>query len=147
MIIYAMDVELSSADKKCPRFSISGRYTAKCVDVYDGDTAQFVFRLWPERHLERFTCRFLGYNTAEVKGGGSAAGYYKPDEDEVEAGKHARDVLRGHILNRTVTIEIAGMDRYARPLVTVFVDGRNINQWMIDNGYGIEYDGSGEKKW
>lgn len=133
------DIELLNADKNVPRFSLKGiTVAAKCVAVYDGDTAQFVFRLAPGQPLYRYSCRMTGYNSAEIKG---------KTAEECAAAKIARDALRDQILNRIVQLQIGDFDKYGRPLVTVTLGYVNINSWMIIGGYGVEYDGTGAKKW
>jgi endonuclease YncB( thermonuclease family) len=133
------DIQLLAADKKTPKFTLCGQVVqAKCVDVYDGDTAQFVFRLEMNHPLYRYSCRMTGYNSAEIKG---------QSVEEKEKAKIARDALKGLILGRVVTLNIGKFDKYGRPLVSVLVDGQDVNAWMISGGYGAPYTGKGEKKW
>lgn len=131
-----MDKELESATNTTPTFTIAGEYMAKCVKVYDGDTATFVFR--PFGILFKFSCRMLGYNSAEIRGG---------SEEEHKRAVAAKEALESMILGKIVKLEVGNMDKYGRPLVNVFLDDQNINQWMIKNKYGVEYKGKGEKLW
>ncbi len=39
------------------------------------------------------------------------------------------------------------IDKYGRPLVEVFLDHRNINQWMVEQKLGVPYEGKGKKCW
>jgi endonuclease YncB( thermonuclease family) len=130
--------ELINADKKTPKFSIAQTCDAKCVSVYDGDTAQFVFRAYANAPYQRFSCRMLGYNSAEIK---------TSDLVEKEQALRSRDALAGKILNKIVQITVSDFDKYGRPLVTVQSDGIDINQWMVNHGHGQPYTGAGEKKW
>jgi endonuclease YncB( thermonuclease family) len=150
------DHELLNSDKKAPRFSLAGlTVSAKCVDVYDGDTAQFNFRIpWGSigrcgnahddiiagsvSGVIRYSCRFLDYNCAEIK---------TKDPAEKEAAVIARDVLRGKILGKMVTLRLGEFDKYGRPLVHVLCGGEDINKYMLDSGYGKPYCGAGEKQW
>jgi len=138
--------ELRAATKKTPRFTMEGQQVvAKCVDVYDGDTAQFVYK--QNGKLFRYTCRLLGINTAEMKGG----------QEEKARAIVARDVLRALILDRLVSLKFGPPnDPHGRPLVEVHMlnDGplcfpppESINQQMITGGYAQPYTGRGEKKW
>lgn len=152
---------LETATAKTQRFSLAGRKVrAKCVSVYDGDTAQFVFALAedgseapgasnssrrvtgggsePLSPLYRFTCRMAGYNSAEMK---------TKSADEAAAGIAARDALRGKILDRIVTLELGEFDKYGRVLVDVFAGPVFVNSAMIDEGHGKPYQGRGEKAW
>jgi endonuclease YncB( thermonuclease family) len=117
-----------------PYFTIEGKKSAHCVDVYDGDTATFVFAL--PRKKWRFRCRMAGYNCAEIRGG---------SEEEKAAAIIARDALREKILGRDVVLNCSGFDKYGRVLVQVEYEGRNINEEML--AYGAKYNGRGEKKY
>ena len=132
------DRELLQSNDKTPRFTLKGNFVAKCVNVYDGDTAQFTFRLARSFSVVRFTCRFEGYNCAEIRG--------KTEEERTRA-KEVAAILREKILNKIVDLKVGDFDPRGRPLVTVCLNGININQWMLDNGYGCAYNGLGEKKW
>lgn len=133
------DLELVGADVSVPKFSFAGRqFTAKCVKVYDGDTAHFVFRPHDGAALARYICRFSGYNSAEIKGSFEA---------EKKKALEVRDALREKILHKVVRLTAGDFDMYGRVLVVVELDGENINQWMLDNDYGKPYDGKGAKIW
>lgn len=134
-----MDPELLASSIKTPKYSLDGTLVhAKCVKVYDGDTAQFVFRTDPGKPLYRYSCRMRGYNSAEIKGGSA--------EEKAKA-VLSRDALAGLILDRVVKISLGDFDKYGRPLVTVNVDGVNVNEWMVEGGHGKPYTGAGEKVW
>ena len=134
-----MSFDLQSADIKTPKFSLKGiECEAKCVKVYDGDTAQFVFRPFSGYSHYRFSCRMTGYNSAEIKGGTA---------EEKSRAIAARDALKGLILDKIVTLQIGDFDKYGRPLVNVKVDDIDVNMWMLANNYGKPYNGNGEKKW
>lgn len=129
--------EIIAADDKTPKFTFNGlTVAAKCVKVYDGDTCHVVFRF--HDGLYRFTIRMHGYNSAEIHG-----------ETALEKSKaqESKMALEGKILNKVVTLALKDFDKYGRILAIVFVDGVNVNDWMISNGYGVEYNGRGEKKW
>lgn len=149
------DLELANATVKTPRFSIDGEYTAKCVDVHDGDTCQLVFRVSADGPLSRFTCRMLGYNCAEVAGAGIS-------DVEKARGKVCRDFMRSLILGKIVSIVVNGFDPHGRPLVQIWTDipadlaasiGVKaskqvcVDDLMLSKGYGAKYNGTGEKQW
>ena len=133
-----VDAELASSSVNTPKFSLAGTYVAKCVKVYDGDTAHFNFSPWPGMHCRRFCCRFAGYNSAEIR---------STIATERIAAIACREALAGKILGKIVTLMVGDFDKYGRLLVTVYLDGVNVNQWMIENGHGFVYSGRGEKKW
>lgn len=124
---------------KIPKFTLANReYTATCVKVYDGDTAHFTFEPFAGAGVFRFICRMTGYNSAEIKGG---------SEEEHRAAVKARDALAGRILNKEVRLVAGNFDKYGRPLVNVFLDNENINEWMLRSGNGKPYAGCGQKNW
>ena len=129
---------LQDTHKKTPRFYFSGVVEAKCVSVYDGDTAQFCFKPFEGCPISRFTCRMYGYNSAEIK---------SKDEEEKAKAVESRDALSRLILDKIVDLEVGRFDKYGRVLVKVFIEKQNVNEWMIEQGYGKEYFGKGDKKW
>ncbi len=130
--------DILHATKTTPKFTLAQTCAAKCVSVYDGDTAQFVFHVAPGAGCYRFSCRLLGYNSAEIK---------TNDPVEKKKAKESRDALANSILDKIVQLEIGDFDKYGRPLVRVFHDGKNINEWMLEAGHGKPYTGSGSKDW
>jgi endonuclease YncB( thermonuclease family) len=143
---------------KTPKFNLIGnRYVAKCVSVYDGDTANFVVCLNDE--MTRFACRMTGYNSAEMK---------TKDELEKQAGIRAKKYLSSLILGKICVIEAGKFEKYGRLLTTVYVldesdysditevgeyihhvveHGINVNVCMVDKEYGQPYVGIGAKAW
>jgi endonuclease YncB( thermonuclease family) len=153
-----------------PEFSLAGyRTQAKCVRVYDGDTAHFVFSLPPhgvgEASLVRERCRLAGYNTAEMK---------SKDPEEVMMAQAAKLYLEKAILGKTLDVCFGKYDLYGRPLLTVFIpsnitcitstnnttdntteattDNATTNtvtaaEYMISAGLARPYSGAGDKAW
>lgn len=101
---------------------------AKCVKVYDGDTIHVVFRLHGE--LIRFKCRMTGYDSPELN---------SKDADTKAAAFFARDRLAERILDKNIECHFGKFEKYGRLLVTVYYKGENINNWMLDHGYGVVY--------
>lgn len=133
-----IDSRVALSTPKTPLFKISGVYTAKCVKVYDGDTAHFVFIPFPQWEPCRFVCRMNGYNCAEIR---------SKCMMERAVAQESRDALSAMILNKIVTLRVDKFDKYGRLLVTVYIDNNDINQLMIRGGHAKEYDGKGEKLW
>lgn len=126
--------------KNTEKFNFDGMTVyAKCIDVYDGDTAKFAFNILSDpANITWQSIRFAGYNSAEIRGS---------TQEEKDKAVAARNALISKIGNRIVTLKLGKFDKYGRTLGTVFVDDENINQWMISKGHGIEYTGRGQKKW
>lgn len=80
--------------------------------------------------------RLLGINTPETT----------KDESYSE---EAREFLEREVLNKSIVLEFSGerTDKYGRTLAYVFVNGRNINVEMVENGYAYYYFYSGEDKY
>ena len=104
------------------------QYKAKIIDVYDGDTVTAVVDLG-FLHFQEMKLRLYGINTPELKG------------EEREQGLLARDILRGLILDKEVMIHSYKdkQGKYGRYLATIFLDGLNINNWLVDEGHAVVY--------
>lgn len=50
-------------------------------------------------------------------------------------GPQARDALAEQVLGRQVRVKTVGRDTFERTLGTLFVDGRNVNQWLVQEGH------------
>lgn len=117
------------------KFTLSGTYEAKCIKVYDGDTAHFAFKVFGDYY--KFKCRMAGYNSAELK---------SKDPVEKEAGTAARDFLSNLICGKMVKLEVGDFDKYGRLLVNVWLDNVHVNSLMIQD-HGKKYNGHDEKEW
>jgi len=126
-----------------PEFSLKGWHgLAKCVRVYDGDTAHFAFG-FPDSndhdHIYRFRCRMSNYNSAEIK---------SKSPDEREMAQKSKKALEDLILDKLVILDIREFDKYGRPLIIIeTLDKINVNEFMVKNGYGKPYNGSGQKNY
>lgn len=122
-------------------FSFSGRKTqAKIVSVYDGDTCTAVFRLLTNSKnspLIQYKIRMVGVDTPELKPLLSV-----PNRDQIMArAKEAKKAVEDKILNKIVTLDCQGFDKYGRILATITVEGLNLNEWLIAQNYAVSYDG------
>ena len=80
--------------------------------------------------MHKQKARLLGINTPEVRG------------NEREAGLVSRDRLRELIDGKDIII-VTHKDKggkYGRLLATIFLDGVNINQQLVDEGLAEVYD-------
>lgn len=129
------DAELEVATLgSVPAFSLDGTYSAKCVKVYDGDTATFVFRTAPGAPLTRHRCRLAGIDAPEVRG-----------VRDLTPGKAAAEFLRRRLEGRVVTLSVSGTDKYGRLLVGVAVDGADVADQLLAAGHAVRYDGTGAR--
>ena len=104
-------------------------YRAIVTKVYDGDT------IWADIDLGFYTwkkdehLRLLGINAPEVRG------------IERPQGLVARDALAARIMGKEVIIrtEKDSRGKYGRFLAWIWLDGENINRWMVEQGYATAY--------
>jgi endonuclease YncB( thermonuclease family) len=54
-------------------------------------------------------------------------------------GISARDELIEHSAGRSWDCDISGADRYGRSLGTCFVEGEDVNAWMVHNGWALSF--------
>ena len=128
--------KLKTANNSIPLFSLNNhKYKAKVVNVYDGDTIKVVILF--HNTLTRFSLRMTGYDSPELR---------TKNQDEKAAAIKARDALSSKINNKIIDLHCGKFDKYGRLLGTVYLKNLNINQWMIDNNYGYEYDGGTKQK-
>jgi len=121
----------------------------KCIKVYDGDTitvaAQLPFDKNTHKSLAdtvyRFPVRLAGIDCPEIKG---------HSVTEKEKAVVARDALRRKILDKHVILRNVFTEKYGRLLADVYVVDVNnqllwVNKWILDNNYGVFYDGDTKK--
>ena len=103
-------------------------YREKIIDVYDGDTVTAMVDLG-FLHFQEMKLRLYGINTPELRG------------EEKEAGMVVRDILRVMVLDKEVEIRSYKdkQGKYGRYLANNFLDGLDVNQWLVDNGHAKPY--------
>ena len=109
----------------------SNGYVAFVDSIYDGDTITCTVYLGLSMKATDQKIRLYGIDTPELRG------------DEKEAGKEARDYLRGLILNKKITLNTVKndkRDKYGRLLGIIEYQGDIINQDLLDKGYAELYD-------
>lgn len=134
-----MELEAALLSAVCGQdFTFNGKqFLAKIVDYYDGDTVRAVFMFGDQ--MMQYKCRMIGYDSPEMKPLKS-----NPDRLKIKADAlTAKKALIDKIGDELVTIECGEFDKYGRILVTIILrsTGENINQWMLDNQYGVVYNG------
>jgi endonuclease YncB( thermonuclease family) len=125
-------------DNSVPLFSLDGhKCEAKCVNVYDGDTIKAVFPYMGK--VFRWNCRIGGIDTPEVS---------RASEEEKILGKVSRDVARGLLLGKMVSLSCKKFDKYGRLLVDVELeDGADYASKMISTGHAKPYNGGTKVPW
>ena len=109
----------------------------KVIKVYDGDTITIAAFLKGDPECYKFKVRLNGIDSAEIKGS---------SENEKKHAIVARDALSDKILHQIVKLDIKGLEKYGRILADVFYNGENMNEWMLNNGYAVKYDGGTKKR-
>jgi endonuclease YncB( thermonuclease family) len=107
--------------------------TGYVIKVYDGDTITIATKLpFDSSPLYKFSVRLNGIDTPEIK--------TKNAEEKARA-LQCKNALTGLCLNRFVTLQNVTLEKYGRVLADVYCDGIHLNQYMIDNGFAVKYDG------
>tara|TARA_R100000541_G_scaffold3651_3_gene10934 strand:+ start:1781 stop:2263 length:483 start_codon:yes stop_codon:yes gene_type:complete len=116
-------------------------YKAQMIDLYDGDSVTLDIDLGFNTLMTQQKCRLYGLDTPEIRGSNK------------EFGKLVKEKLHefineafavGYILIVNTHKDKAG--KFGRWLVTMFLSHDrehviNVNKWLIDNKYAIEYLG------
>ena len=122
-------------------FSLKGkRYPCRIVSVYDGDTCTALFKM--DNKYVKFKVRMLGYDSPEMKPRMNI-----PERDKIkENAIAAKEALISKTKNENIILECGNWDKYGRLLGTLYKGGFNINEWMIESGFGYRYNGGRKKK-
>ena len=148
--------------KNTPKFGIHGKFIARCIKVYDGDTCTVAFFLREDDEVPvQINCRMSGYDSPEI---GKAK-----TVKEKEEGKKCRDALSALIFEKDVIVDFSDThEKWGRGLGTIWINWDesivtkignytipttmsidhtdttcmlNINQWMIENTLCSVYNG------
>ena len=106
---------------------------AKVIKVYDGDTITVAAKLPSEgSSIYRFSVRLRSIDSPEIKGS---------TEKERERAIQARDALHTLLFGQIIELRHNGKEKYGRLLADVYYNEIHVNQWMVENGYAVYYDG------
>jgi endonuclease YncB( thermonuclease family) len=122
-----------------PIFTLDGiEIEGKVVSVYDGDSVKIIFPF--KNTMYKWTCRLDGIDTPELRTKCAV---------EKEYAYKVRNILRDTILYKVVRVKCGKFDKYGRLLTTIVCieDNRNINNWLIENKFAVEYHGDTKQKW
>lgn len=115
------------------------KFLGKVVSVHDGDTCNINFYF--NDKLTQYTFRMLGYDSPEVR---------TTCEIEKKFGLISKNILEQLVLDKIVLVHCGNFDKYGRILTKLYVKTKNddeicINDFMINNHLGVEYNGKKTK--
>lgn len=138
-----IDCCLKCTNNDLELYKLKGTFRAKVVDVYDGDTITIV--IFNKCGFEKHKLRMYGYDSPEMKPRLDVANR----ENEIEKAKVAKKYLSDIVLNNIIEFESMGFDKYGRLLGKAYqlnyCSKVELNQLMIDQGYGYPYYGGTKK--
>ncbi len=102
-------------------------YKAKLIKVVDGDTVDFSLDLGMSIYSKQ-RIRLLGINSPEMRG--------ENKEDGKAAKAHIIDMLNKE---GDIVVKTEKQGKYGRYLGTIYLNGTDINQQMINDGFAVEY--------
>jgi len=104
-------------------------YRARVERLVDADTADLVVFVG-FRHVLHDRFRLYGIDAWETRG------------PEREQGLEATRALRKYLAGKSLVIDTQGDKRgkYGRWLVVLWADGKNVNQWLVDQGHAEKMD-------
>jgi micrococcal nuclease len=100
----------------------------KVIKVVDGDTIE----IYLNKKIEKV--RLIGVNTPETVDPRRKVECFGP-----EASNRLKELLEGKVVKVEADETQNDSDKYQRLLRYVYLDNININQKMIEEGYGFEY--------
>jgi len=118
-----------------------GPYKAKVLRVIDGDTVQIEAAIWPGL-IQRTKLRLAGVNTPEKRGRGIS-------NCEKQAGHAATAFTRRFLAGaQNVTVSGIRLGKYAgRMLGSLHVDGKSLEQALLEAGHARPYRGRRRQPW
>lgn len=100
-------------------------------NVYDGDTLKDVYIDLGFNIKIKIDLRLSRIDAPEIK---------SKDELEKQKGNESKEVLKALIKNGTnFKVEILKYDKYGRSLCDLYIDGTNINDFLLKENYAKEY--------
>lgn len=103
-------------------------YNSRVEKVIDGDTVRLDIDLGFTVHWKS-NCRLYGVNTPELR---------SKDPQEKMKALEAKQFLIDNLPDEVV-IHSRELDKYGRPLVDIYVEGRLINDEIIEKGFSQNY--------
>lgn len=141
------DLALIVNKEAMPCFSFKGKILyGMPTNIYDGDTFSLIFVYNGE--TVKYRCRSLGYDSPEMKP--SLQNLNRNKEKEMAKISKVRfEELLLKNPNGIVKVLCHSFDKYGRILVEIWndVDEKSINDIMVEEEYGIKYDGGKKVNW
>lgn len=105
-------------------------YRAYVSRVYDGDTVTVDIDLGFSVILKEQTVRLYRINAPEMRG------------SSADKGATSRDALREKVLGKWITLKTVkdSKEKYGRWLGELWVDGLNVNDWLLAEGLAAKYE-------
>ena len=125
-----------SVDKKSIPKYIPQISRGLVVHVYDGDTIHVVGRVKYNPELFKFSVRLNGLDCPEMT---------SKDPEEREMAIKAKTYIQDRLEHKYVVLQHVKLDKYGRLLAYVMLDGKSINQELINKRLAAEYDGGTKK--
>ena len=99
------------------------QYKASVSKVVDGDTIHALVDLGFKIYTD------IIFRLADINA----------PEKNTDEGVVAKIALSNKLLNQSIAIDSNGKDKYGRWIATVYLNGENINQWLMTEGYASKY--------
>ena len=112
---------------------------SEIVSIYDGDTFTVNIADWPSIIGQRMSVRIAGIDTPEMRG---------RCEGEKHKARQAKQFTVAALRNANL-VELRNLkrDKYFRLLSDVYVDGENLAQQLLSQGFAVPYNGYTKINW
>lgn len=112
---------------------------SEIVSIYDGDTFTVNIADWPSIIGQRMSVRIAGIDTPEMRG---------RCEGEKHKARQAKQFTVAALRNANL-VELRNLkrDKYFRLLSDVYVDGENLAQQLLSQGFAVPYSGYTKINW
>ena len=115
-------------------------YKAVIRRIIDGDTVEVDIDLGFKSWLLEQNVRLLGVDAPESR---------TRDKAAKKAGLLAKEMVQKYLPPGKEVIITTRLEKkpekFGRILATFYVDGLNLNQWLLDNNYAVAYEGQSKE--
>lgn len=145
-LVEEKDIYKDCTYENTPLFTFENiRKKVKILRILDGDTVEIALQHEDSNKIYRHRVRLYGIDTPEKRPLKS-----NPlRELEIEASLKSFKALELIVTDNDYILiaHFQGYDKYGRLLCTFYdKKGENMNEWMVNNGYAVEYFGKTKKK-
>jgi micrococcal nuclease len=109
--------------------------TGKVTRVYDGETIQVT-----TSSKTKLKVRLYGADAPDMPKTNPPPGYVKVHGESF--GKDCKEALEAKIMGKEIRMDVMAIDKNKRALGIVWLDNRNINLEMVQEGYAKAHDAS-----